>query len=116
MINTVEEAVRHVMGELGYDLKVHPRGWRYWAKSGVIPVNDEKSLAYCLDLNVLAGIWKKWTNPLITWDGSEFLVDADSELLTVMPGRAFVPTDSTTLEEAALIATARALKAVKVKP
>lgn len=111
MINTTEEAMPLVMGKLGYssvyadgiDSKAVRIGWHFWRK-GDEKLSDEEALQHCLSLDVLAGvIVKKWP------DGELLIGEGRVRVYPYGLNQLYKFAVSRNLQDAALIATGRAL-------
>jgi len=104
-INTVEEAIPVVMREFGYEWKPEAGYWQ--EPGGGKPIYLVEARSMCLGLNVMAGIWKKDTPMQVNlWIG-------DKSKNALLKADTTSTADGSTIQEAALIATARALRAEK---
>ena len=109
----IEEAVKLVMEARGYkfgnDWKHEHWKNGYWYKEGYLTLTPEQALAECLDLNKLAEVWSTLDLVIEFANKGKFWC---CQLTEFPEGKAF-SADGKTIHEAALLATAEALKAVK---
>ena len=116
-VNTLEEAVKVVMEELGWDLILDEYHLEYKVGDEYDSeiLSKEQALAHCKDLNVLAGIWDKFPDYEIIITKSQLIIDLYPENMEFEPAMIDLVNERLTLQEAALIATAQVLQQEKEK-